>query len=424
MSKYLLTFVIGLLFLTTTIPYRIELGSFSILLLEPVTLLLVAVVFFRDPLLSRSRHLLKNPLVYLVLLLVLWSILIFPLSDSLKRALSDIRDWLLPTLAFLALLSAKGPTWRNRVMIFLVILLCNSFFGVYQYVTVTPGPLVSEKTVKRSPILNEDGTVYYTPFSAGFYPHPNGLGLYLCSGLMVLLGWASEMRKRGKPYHLLWSIPVFLALLWTFAKGSLLVTGVAIAIWALHLRIRSTKRIISIISGVGLVVGSILFLTRDILPSIIMGTFWWRVGLWEIAFEMIRQHPTILLLGNGMGVYAANAYHAQPHNLYVFVLLAYGLVGLFLTLALIYDILRKGIMARLVGEIQSHPLLFGLWMALLNLFMIGTVETSWLSIENRMLFLILLSLFIQYYQELFPSGLSDMEANVNEAGTLKRLSSI
>ena len=96
MTKHLLTLLIGLLFITTTIPYRIELGYFSVLLVEPIALLLAAVAFFYDPILYRSRHILKNPLVYLVLLLGLWSILIFPLSDDLKRALSDIRDWVVP----------------------------------------------------------------------------------------------------------------------------------------------------------------------------------------------------------------------------------------------------------------------------------------------------------------------------------------
>lgn len=168
--------------------------------------------------------------------------------------------------------------------------------------------------------------------------------------------------------------------------------------WALR-RTRSWEQFVAMSAG-GVLCGGIIgwFLLRQV-PSAYLGTLQWRSGLWKTAIEVIDDNPTILLIGNGMEEFALRAIYPQPHNLYIYLLLTYGLPGLALILGIDWYIVRFGYMAKRRQWFQHEPLLAALRVGLTGYFLVSLVESNLTGIENRMLFLIVLACFIGLRRE-------------------------
>ncbi len=426
----MINLLLFLLFMFLTIEYRIDLGPLSVGVVEPIALLFSAAVLL-PPLIQKKQDFIRElfskirnePLVALFVIMTALSFLLLPWATNLKPSLSNIRDWIIPTITLIAFLQLDHRDWRKWVLFFLFVLSIISFVGIYQHLTDSWRPFAQESaTYKKNFDFISGNEATDASFAVGFFSHPNQLGLFLFVGLMIALGilvddrrsllhkkdsfvsklgflpaWLTSLSTSWMKYLLL--LPLILALFWTYSKASLLGTAIAIGIWILHSFIKSNQTFLLTLIGLAIAGIIAILIVQTFLPWAILGSFLWRLGLWQIVLETIINYPTILLVGNGQEVYAEVSYYAQPHNLYVWSLLHYGVMGLFITFAIVGQIIKMGLDARATGLMDNEPLLSALWAALLGFFIISLFETTWLALLNRLFFMLILAMFIALYKE-------------------------
>ncbi len=389
-----------LLFLAPTIQYRVELGGFSFAFMEPVVLI-VSVILLTHQVMTRQRLLIsKDSFIFLVAGLTLWAGIVRPWAADWKHGMSDVRDWLIPLLGFIVLSSTIRHGWRKWIGAFLLIAVLTALVGIYQHFANGFRPFVNASASFKTGFIvsPDDGQLAYVSYAAGFFSHPNGLAEFLFIGLMITLGWLAEPGQRGRKIVVLAIIA--LALFWTYAKTGLIVSGLAIILFWLQHWIKARKTLLAAIAIVITLGGVGLWIAAQNVPAALLNTFRWRVGLWQTAVSTIDQNPSILLVGNGIDIFAQRAYYPQPHDTYLYLLLQYGVLGLVLGLIAIGLIWRRGWQARIARRMAQEPILAGLWIALLGYFVIGLVESELFGIESRMIFLVGLACFIGLNREL------------------------
>jgi O-antigen ligase len=381
-----------LLFLAPTIQYRIETGSVSFAIMEPVVLT-VSGVLLAQQVRHRRLVIVNDPLVFLFLGMVLWAALIRPWADDWKHGLSDVRDWAIPALGYVALVSTIRRGWRRWIVLLLVAVVLQALLGIYQHVTDSARPFISQGAEFKTgfAISPETSQLALVSFAVGLFSHPNGYALYLFIGLMVALGWrAAGWRRWLKPALI---APIALALFWAYAKASLLVMVFGVACFWLQRWLKSSRALLVLTGAALLIVASGLLIAAQLVSSALLETFYWRAGLWQTAMELISDHPGILFIGNGMEAFARQAYYGQPHNVYIFLLLQYGMIGLVWVALAIGIIGRRGWRFHRYGLMAREPLLAALWVALLGYFAVGLVESNLLDIEGRMIFFLVVACF-------------------------------
>lgn len=395
--------LIFLFFAAPTIHYRVEMGGFSFALMEPVVLFVSVALLAHQIVSWRRLVILKEPLAFLFAAITLLAFVIRPWDSNWQHGLSDVRDWFIPLLGFVVFLTTIRRGWRHWVTIFLALVWFNALVGIYQHFTDSFRPFISELAAYKTgfTVLQEENRLILVPFAVGFFSHPNGFAMYLFVGLMMALGKFYKSKKKQKA--ILFAVvllPIALSLYWTFAKASLLVMVGAISLFWLERRVKSNPILLAIM-GAGLMTSAVvLWQVAQYAPPALLATFWWRVGLWQTVLVTIGTHPVILLLGNGLESFAGVAYYGQPHNLYLYLLLEYGLIGLMWGIALVWYLWRRGIYIRRVGWTTSEPMLAAIWIGLLGYFVIGLVESNLMGIENRMIFMTVAACFTGLVREM------------------------
>lgn len=395
-----MSLLLFLLFLAPTIQYRIELGGFSFAIMEPIVLI-VSVILLTHQVMTRRRLMIsKDSFVFLVAGLALWASIVRPWSADWKQGVSDVRDWLIPVLGFVALISTIRRGWRKWVLVVLTIVVLEALLGIYQGLTNGLRPFASELAAYKTGFIAspDDNSLVRASYAVGLFSHPNGFAAFLFLGLMIALGWLVESRRRW-----LKALVVAVcasALFLTYAKASLLVMVCAIISFGLQRTIRSSKNLLIVISMTVVLGGACLWAALPHVPPMVFDTLTWRMGLWQTALDTLGNHPSILLVGNGLDIFAAQAYYPQPHNLYLYSILQYGILGLILCLVVLWQIWKQGWQVQKHQVLAREPLLAALWIALLGYFAIGLVESELYGIESRMIFLVGLACFIGLNREL------------------------
>jgi O-antigen ligase len=275
----------------------------------------------------------------------------------------------------------------------------NALLGIYQHLVDGFRPFVTDLArFKTSYNVTEAGVLTSAAYAVGFFSHPNSYAIYLYLASMISLGWLSEPQR--KYWKLLISGLLLTTLLYTYAKASLGVMFIAFLFFWSHRKSASPRRLIL---TVGLLVpGAIMLIWVLItyLPQPLLATFWWRVELWQIAIRTIWEAPWIPFVGNGMVLFAQNAFYPQPHNVYLYTLLQYGFPGLFILLLIGWVLFRQGMKAYSRGWFRQNPILGAAWAGLMGFFVIGLVESNLGGIELRSIFLILVASFTGLLREL------------------------
>jgi O-antigen ligase len=379
--------LVFLLFVAPTIQYRVELGSFSFALMEPLVLIVSAILLYYQISSRRKLIILKDPLVFLFAAITLWAALIRPWSLDQRHGLSDIRDWVIPLLGFITLITTIRHGWRHWITIYIILVWLSALIGIYQHLTDSFRPFIGELAAYKTgfAISPEEDRLVRASFTAGFFSHPNEFAMYLFTGLMMAIG--KYFKHKQMIFLAVFLLPIVLSLYWTFAKAGLLVMAGAILFIWIERRVKPNWTLL--VSAIfGIVIGVIILWQVALrVPPALLVTFWWRVGLWQTALEVIRAYPTILIIGNGMDLFALQAYYNQPHNLYIYLLLDYGLIGLIWAFALAWHLWQRGIHIRAAGSMVAEPLLAAMWIGLLGYLVVGLVESNLIGVELRMIFM-------------------------------------
>lgn len=390
-------FVIAI-FASPTIHMRVELGPLSIALLEPVVLV-VSGSFLLYQLITRGRITIStNPIVLPIIGFVVLAFILRPWVGT-TRGLSDVRDWLIPTIGMLAILSTIRYRWRVWALLLIFIGFAWSVIGIFQYTTQSYGPFIVDDAIWKTNFNVVGDTLEQSHFASAFFSHPNGLGQFLFFCFLLALGWLfSDRNQRVLKLIVLLTLAVGTYL--TFTKTALALTIVFSGFFIVdHLFRRFYDFLFLFLSAIILAIigGGILYL---VLPNAFFVTLYWRFELWEVPFQIIVLHPEVLLFGNGMQYFGEIGFYGQPHNNYIFVFLEYGAIGLILKLLLIFMVLRQGLRARVRGLMHQEPILAALWFILLAFFSIAVVESTFEGIEPRMLFYVFITCFIGLEREL------------------------
>lgn len=389
--------LIVLLWLAPTIRYRVEMGSFSFALMEPIALFVVFFLLVRAMNLRDRMAISSDPVTVLLTVLVMWVAIIRPWGQDWQHRLSDVRDWAVPVLTYVVLVSTIRRGWRKWALFFVLVGVISAVVGIYQHITDSFRPFASAGTIYKHGYFLTDGSSLPQPSIAiALFEHPNSLAMYLIIALLITLGWLEE---RGNRLAKVTSV-VFLAgaLLWTYAKAQVLTMAIIFLLFWLSRRIGSVRLYVACVAGVFGLTGVAFRLAMRQFP-VAFGTFWWRVDLWQTALETIGYRPLTLLVGNGDTVFAANAIWPQPHSLYLNFVLKYGLPGLGLLLALGFILAKYGFLAYRGGWLRQYPVLRAVWIALLAFFITGFVESALIGIETRMIFLSVVACFIGLRRE-------------------------
>lgn len=396
MNKNLI-WLLPILFLMT-VEYRIDLGPLSVAIVEPFVLL-AALIVLLPKLIRREAIEWRNPVFLLFAGITAWAMIIRPFSPDWKHGLSDIRDWLVPTVFVLTLLNTtprRLDTWSTA---FVGVLLFNSLFGIFQHFVDGFRFFTNPLGIFKSTLDGSDSAA----FGVAFFDAPNGFGLYLAVATPFFYGWLrTHLQRYGYLRYLLLLIP-FLALYYSYSRTSLLVVGAIILFLALEALIRSTPRFIQLSSlflGIG---AALVAVGLYLLPHVLLRTIWWRIALWEIAGITLRDNNMVWLFGNGVDRFIPLSFYPQPHNLFVFMLLEYGIVGLLFTFAIIGWLLSTGLQARREDYFKSFPQIAPMWIGTLGIFAIALTETTWISLNARLLFAIITTFYCMTLAQASPA---------------------
>lgn len=400
-------FLIFLLFLAPTIGYRFELGSFSVSVAEPIILFVSAMLLVQLLMKKGSISITSEPLTRFFIIISLWSFAVSTVASNLfmselvfnlSTGLSDLRNWIIPLIGFITLLASVEQGWRKWNLLLFVQVVCYACFGIYQHITDSFRPFITEGANAKQ-VIFASGDTEFADFSVGFFVHPNDFAIYLFLGLMIGIGWSIGTRQhRGRKSLLL--IPICLALYWTYAKTSILVMIIAASFFVLHILIKSNTMFKFILFFSNLVIWPLGWALLQFAPDILLTNLWWRVGLWDRVIYVAFKYELISLFGNGLELFAANSYYPQPHSLYLSMFLFYGLFGVGWVVFLLIYIGNYGFQIRQQGQLNTEPILAGLWIALLSYFVIGLVESTLSTIEMRTIFLWIIACFIGLSREI------------------------
>jgi hypothetical protein len=386
------------LFFLMTVEYRIDLGFFSFAIAEPFVVLSAALVIL-PKLIRREPLQWRNPAFLLFAGVTIWAMMIRPFSPDWRHGLSDIRDWMVPTLFLFTLLNVTSVPIQGWLSGLVIVLLFNSTVGIFQHFTDGFRPFASTGTGFKTTL---DGTDHAN-FALGFFDAPNGYGMYLTAAIPFMWAWLrSNGQRLGWVRYGLIVLP-FLALFYSYARTSMLVIGIIIVLLVLEWLIRSTALLTQVATWV-FAGGTVLVgIALSVLPHVTLRTIWWRVALWEIAGITLSQYPMIWLFGNGIDRFIPLSFYPQPHSLFVFMLLEYGVIGIVFTIAIIGWLLFSGLRARVQGYFTLQPALAPMWLGVLGIFMIAVTETIWISVNGRLMFATLFGLYTMYLAQTNPA---------------------
>jgi O-antigen/teichoic acid export membrane protein/transcriptional regulator with XRE-family HTH domain len=398
-------FLVLLVWLIPSIQYRIELGPVSFALMEPVVLGISLILLIYQLIWRRRLFLSTNLLLWIAIGYLLLAAAVRPWSPILTAGLSDVRDWAIPLITTIVLLGAFRTRWRAWSLLIVYIAAILSIIGLYQVITDSFRPFVIEGAIfKTGFVLADDGlTLETSSYAAGFFSHPNRFAQYLFVGFCVAQGWLAGTWRRG----LLWKVAIIgligVTLYFTYAKASLVSMVITVGLFWLFFLLRNDRLLLAVLIFLGVSSGWLLLgLLLPIIPATFFETLQWRLNLWHLSLGLLGDNPSIFLFGNGTELllqYLPEGI-SEPHNVYIYLTLKYGVSGLLLLVLTMIGLVYLGWRDRVLNQMHREPVLAGLWFALIGFLLVGLVESNLQEIEMRMLFLLVVGCYIGLSREL------------------------
>lgn len=399
--------LVGLILVASTIVYRLEFGLFSIAVMEPLVLAAAAGIWWihrrsfgsvRD-----TRAVLADPPIRFVAvalgILMCWVVLQGLWMESKTAWLSDIRDWGVPLLAYAVMLIYLRRGWERWTLLVIAVACGQAALAVFQMLTDSFRPFASEMSSYKTGFMVNSATKQpeVVSFGLGMFSHPNPLAMYLLTALLLGLGWL-WMPGHWPPKVAALAL-MALGLASTYSKSSILLAGLIGGVVLAERFVRPNRRFAAALAGWVAFCAVGVFLVIKLLPDLLLSTFSWRVGLWRTAVGVVEQAPAISVLGAGMDDYARQAIYGQPHNVFVYLILRYGVLAIICLGAVMWRINREAWGLRARGVLARQPLLAVLWLALWAYLLNGLLESTLLDIYTRTFGLLMVTCFLGLRRE-------------------------
>lgn len=324
--------------LLLSVEYRVELGVFSFTLGEVSAVLVWIVALLR--IWNNHRIFLKKIEIVLLLTIVITSLPSVFLENDTRHALSVYRDFILPLIFFIGflLLDLSRQQVVKLLRMFVVIAAASALLGIVQYKTgnymwtMRPEDVIWQRFktgfIRDSTVGQLLGVNDTLP--VGLSATTNNFASYLVIPTTLALA-LSLLPSRSHSENLLWKVSfvsLFVALLFTFSRGSLFTFLVA-SLYLLWLRRRHSVSLITllIVGCIGVLV-IVLMLWGSALSWDQLGTLKGRGAMLKAGMELLKDHPEVLFTGGFTEEYLANYYQWQLiHNLPFYAILQFGLLA-------------------------------------------------------------------------------------------------
>ncbi len=337
--------------LLLSVEYRVELGFFSFTIAEVSVALvwIVALLRIRN---GQKFHLKKTDLT-LLLLVTTASLPSVLFESDTRHALSVYRDFTIPLFFFTGFLMIDLSQRQivKLLKFFVLMATVSAILGIMQYRTGNYIWTLRPEDVQwqnfktsflQSSMMGQLLGVKNT-LAIGLFATTNNFASYLVIPTVLAFALASfpALRRREKVVWNASFIVLFVALLFTFSRGSLLtfLTAWLFLVWFRRKRRVSLLTVVVVASIGMLMIGLILW--SGILSWDQLGTLKGRGVMFRAGIELIKDHPEVLLIGGFTEEY--RAYYYQPqliHNLPLYTILQFGLLATLSWLLLVVIELR------------------------------------------------------------------------------------
>jgi hypothetical protein len=390
-NVFLLFFFLALTF-QYTLPGVIPL-EYSLVELVVFTACAILVLVRADVLVEWRQSVVSNSIVRLFLVWGLWAAILWIISRNWAYSLIETRWILLSCAALIVLLPMVRSDGEKVLWIFLGVSVAAAVIADVQGLTglfTPPFALLTSKDI----FVGVDEAVTQS-VAVGFFRHPNAFGGYVFWPLLIALGFLHDRRKRwiALALVLLFGFSLYLS----YYRTLLLGLGFALALYIL-LWLRPSPRLLAVsAAGLSILAVAASALALQLAPNLsFFNNLWFRINLWHKAFTFIQQSPIILLFGSGFNPSAAlssAAARVDPHDVFLYMLMHYGIPGLLIFLGIIWVILRKGWLAYRDGLLLHRPVLAALWVGWIAWFLTDLIDSRLTTPEWQMLFIAVLAIY-------------------------------
>lgn len=388
-------FVVLILFLSG-IYCRFEFEIVSFALIEPfIVLFIIGSCIYS--LTKGNFKISQQRFFYIWYYFIVFLFLILPFTFDLKRSLSDIRDWTIPILFASVISSFPNLKWQKIFIFFIIFSLLFSGVGFYQFLTDSFRPFASE----LAPLKSVSWPIKFGKFGSSivvaFFSHSNQFANYLLCAFLICLGFLFISSKKFVWFFVLSFI--LLAMTLTYSKASITILPFAIFFFFFLHFFSSLEELFTLV-----LLALIIFLFFSIFLTIVLPehyfeTMQFRIKLFNAVVETVKQNPAIGLVGNGAKPYSLVSPYPNPHNLYLYFIIHYGMVGLGLLLLFLLKIIILTLKGFKKGLTKENPLFASVATALIfGYFFVGLTEVPLQDINFRMVFFLLISAFLGIYK--------------------------
>lgn len=266
------------------------------------------------------------------------------------HSLSRSKDFLVSFFMYAIL--RYGPLRSDQVkrILYIVYIIgaCWAFLGIIQFMgldTQFGGNIyklfLAEQAFKTKSVVDvSSGDIVHTSFAHGLYLFPQNFVYYLLFPFAISIAYAQE-----KP--ILWSITgVFaVAIVGTLSKTFILLFAIWSCIYCAFKYIRNSIVVaLTLITAFCLIVFFIISFGHVSYWLESLGTFIWRVHIWQDTFSMLIAKPYILFIGHGTewlrDLFSRENY-PNPHNMLLYFLIEFGVVGFVLFFSFLWLSVNK-----------------------------------------------------------------------------------
>jgi hypothetical protein len=376
--EYLL---LAIIFFTCSVPYKINISSFSIFPIEIATFvyLIWRWVWGKKaavPTLIRERNLLVGLVVLIGLSSVIWSI-----SINWHDRTDLLWGWIFATLLFSAILdSARQREIDLRIMAILFVLcaLPNAIVGLQQYWL---GSIFPHKGW-----FGWDQNATMVPIS-GLFGYPNEMGNYQYWIFVLSIGFCFTTKRFYRLAFLFLSGLNLLILIFTISRSVLLGIICFIALLLYILLVRSRRQFLVFFSGSVLMITSAIVWILPKIPRQLLSN---RVQLWQKTIQLIISDRYWLPFGILRELAKGRSAFWIPHNVFLFSWIYFGWGGILLLTALMIYLFMTG--WKYYSQLRRNAIGLVLWVGLGSMILINGMATLYLhEVYDVITFIIILA---------------------------------
>jgi O-antigen ligase len=395
---------LAVLALLASASFQWEFGAdpLRVALVEPVALLvLVYLVMSSEPAVVRPR---LHELAWLWLGLAAWAGLQWLVASDWHYAARDVRQLLLAALLFAALLRRRDFNPRRAAWIAIGVAVASALAADVQRLTgwfAPPFATVYFKDILTAP------TGAGVPVAVGFFTNANVFAAFIFWPLLIAIG-----RVIRGPQRLLaagGALLLSLSLYWSLARGVMAGVVLGTLFLAIFLFVRRRMLAFGLVSVLATVMTALILYFGSTHPdSGFFLTLGLRRVLWDAALEMMRRTPVFLF--SGVGAHGVDYLHGfallgreDPHNLYLYFLVHYGLAGLAVILLSAWAAITNGWRALRETPMRPGPVwtaVFSGWAALL---VMGMLDSYFTDAPWRIWFMLMLAILLAFRTSVHPA---------------------